>query len=99
MNNKQYKSYLLRVEVEKNGSKIRENSTIELVVQIYASNKAINTRSSIIGKTICLNGYIDTYLTNEGKIIPKLIAQNIYVVDRDKNDGVYSYYSDVVTIE
>ena len=30
ISNKQYKSYLLRVEVEKNGSKIRENSTIEV---------------------------------------------------------------------
>lgn len=89
ISNNQYKSYLLTLEVEKTNS-----STIEIVVQIYGTNRKINTNEVVLGKTVVINGYIDSFLSKENKILMKLIAQNIYIIDRDKNKGAYIYSID-----
>lgn len=76
--NNRYKSYLLRVEIEKFGSKNGKNFEIE--VQIYGTNEKVDTRVEVLGQQIAVNGYIDTYQTKEGTIIVKLVAQNVYVL-------------------
>ena len=81
--NGKFKSYLLRLEIEKFGSKSGNTFTIE--VQIYGTNKAIDTRTEILGKQVAVNGYIDAFITKEGSLITKLVAQNIYVVGKVVN--------------
>ena len=93
ISNESFTSYLLRLEVERVGAS--KQKTTEIVVQIYGTNRAIDPKQQIMGKTIVVNGYIDSYLTKEQKIITKLIAQNIYVVDRDLNSGTYDKYDDI----
>ena len=80
--NKRFKSCLLRVEVEKFGSK--SGQSFELEVQIYGTNDAIDTDADILGEQIAINGYVDFYTTKEGATIVKLVAQRIYVLGHQK---------------
>lgn len=76
--NKDYKSYLLKVEVEKFGSKV--GNSFEVEVQIYGTNKSVNVKEETLGRQVAVNGYVDSYLTKEGNRITKLVAQNVYVL-------------------
>ena len=74
--NGKWKSYLLKLEVEKFASK--KGNAFEVEVQIYGNNTAVDTKMPMIGKQVAVNGYIDTYQTNEGHVMSKLVAQRIY---------------------
>lgn len=80
--NDKYKSHLLRIEVEKLGS--TRGRSFELVVQVYGSNNAIDTKFNIIGHLIACNGYLDCYSTDKGSIVLKAVANKIYVLDDGK---------------
>lgn len=96
--NNRYKSYLLRVEIEKFGSKNGKNFEIE--VQIYGTNEKVDTRVEVLGQQIAVNGYIDTYQTKEGTIIVKLVAQNVYVLGNNvKRQEIKAFATDTNTKE
>ena len=96
--NNRYKSYLLRVEIEKFGSKNGKNFEIE--VQIYGTNEKVDTRVEVLGQQIAVNGYIDTYQTKEGPIIVKLVAQNVYVLGNNvKRQEIKAFATDTNTKE
>lgn len=78
--NGKYKSYMLRLEIEKFGSK--QGNSFEIEVQIYATNKAVDTNVEILGKSVAVNGYVDSFTTREGSVITKLVAQNVFVIDK-----------------
>lgn len=80
--NGRYKSYILRIEIEKFASK--QGNTFELEVQIYSNNNAVDTSMEMIGRQVAVNGYLDSYETNEGKIINKLVAQRVYPLGEQK---------------
>ena len=80
ISSEQFKSYLLRVEVEKMGSKYGNN--FELVVQIYATNHAVDPTENVLGKMVAINGYLDTYSTEKGTLLIKAVAQNVFVLSK-----------------
>ncbi len=86
ISNDNYSSYLLRVEVEKMGSKIGNN--FELVVQIYAANRAVDTNANVLGNLVAVNGYLDTFTTEKGSLLIKAIAQNVIVLNKRNFDNV-----------
>ena len=77
--NGRYTSYLLRVEIEKFGAKAGKSFEIE--VQIYGTNKKVDTSVEVLGCQVAINGYLDSFETKEGSLINKLVAQNVYVLD------------------
>ena len=80
--NGKYVSYVFDLEIEKLGSKLGKNFIVEL--QVYATNNAVDTKESILGKTLVVNGYLDSFSTDAGAIINKLIVQRIYCFDNKK---------------
>ena len=74
--NGKWKSYILRLEIEKFGSS--KGNSFEIEVQVYGNNKAVDTKRELLGTQVAVNGYIDNYITNEGHVITKLVAQRIY---------------------
>lgn len=80
--NGKWKSYMLRIEVEKFSSK--QGNSFEIEVQIYANNTAVDTSMEMIGRQVAVNGYLDSYETNEGKIFNKLVAQRVYPLGEQK---------------
>ena len=80
--NGKWKSYLLRIEIEKFSSK--QGNSFEIEVQIYANNKVVDTSMEMLGRQVAINGYVDSYETNEGKIVVKLIAQRVYPLGDQK---------------
>ena len=74
--NGKWKSYLLKLEVEKFASK--KGNAFEVEVQVYGNNTAVDTKMAMIGKQVAINGYIDSFMTNEGHVMVKLVAQRIY---------------------
>ena len=82
ISNNKWKSYVLKLEIEKFGS--HSGNTFEIEVQIYGANTAIKTDVEMLGHQVAVNGYIDNYVTNEGRIITKLIAQRIYILGKQK---------------
>ena len=77
--NGKYVSYILKVEVEKLTSKYGANFTLEVVV--YESNNKVDVGISYLGKQVAVNGYLDSFQNKDGQIIPKIIAQNILILD------------------
>ena len=77
--NGKFKSYLLRVEVEKMGSKKGQN--FELEVQVYGTNSAVNKTQSVVGCQVAINGYIDSYVNKDNQMVSKIVAQNVMVLD------------------
>lgn len=86
ISNGKYVSHLLRLEIEKFGSKA--GNSFEIEVQIYGTNKAVDTSIDILGEQVAVNGYVDSFATKEGTIITKLVAQNVYVLSKNKNNTV-----------
>ena len=80
ISNGTFVSHLFKIEVEKFGSKA--GKTFELEAQVYGTNKAVDTKKEILGRTIALNGYLDSYTTKEGSTIVKMVAQNVMVLDK-----------------
>ena len=74
--NGKWKSYLLKLEVEKFASK--KGNAFEVEVQVYGNNNAVDTKLEMLGKQVAVNGYIDSFQTNEGHVMVKLVAQRIY---------------------
>lgn len=85
ISNGTYISHLLKVEVEKFGSKA--GKSFELEIQIYGTNKSINTKQEVLGKQVAINGYLDSYLTKEGSRITKMVAQNVFVFGKHSDKG------------
>ena len=85
ISNGTYISHLLKVEVEKFGSKA--GKSFELEIQIYGTNKSINTKQEVLGKQVAINGYLDSYLTKEGSRITKMVAQNVFVFGKTSDKG------------
>lgn len=75
-----FKSYLLRVEVEKMGSKSGKN--FELEIQVYGTNRAVDVSAYILGHQIAVSGYLDAFTNKDGGLTLKVVAQNIYVCDK-----------------
>ena len=84
--NWKFKSYLLRVEVEKFGS--NKGANFELEVQVYGTNKAVDVEEDMLGKQLAINGYIDTYATDKGTLVVKCVAQNVYVLESQRRKVV-----------
>ena len=79
-----YSSYLLRVEVEKMGSK--KGNNFELTVQVYATNNAVDVKKSVVGQLIAVNGFLDSYVTEKGALLLKAVAQNVVVLSKKNFD-------------
>lgn len=97
--NDRFTSYILRVEVEKMGSKFGKN--FELEIQVYGTNKAIDTDIDVLGKQVAICGYLDSYTTKDGSIVNKVIAQNVYVLEKSSsvNKPVVSESSNVDIVD
>ena len=72
--------YSFSIEIEKLGSKVGNN--FELEIQVYSTNNRINTSMKILGHQVCVNGYVDSY-RKDGNLYPKLVAQNVIILDRN----------------
>lgn len=77
-----YVSYTITVEVEKMNSKNGKNFELEFVV--YGTNKAVDTQFDVMGHQVAVNGYLDSFTTKEGIRITKLVAQNVFILDKGK---------------
>lgn len=78
--NGKFKSYLLRVELEKVGAK--QGQTFELEVQVYGTNRSINTDKYVLGCQVAINGYIDSFVNKDNILVIKVVAQNLMVLDK-----------------
>lgn len=85
---KGFSSYLLRIEIERLGSK--KGSSFEMVVQIYSSNKVVDIQENVIGKIVAVNGYLDGYTTQNGSLLTKAVVQNVIVLNKKE------YYNNAV---
>ena len=80
-------SYSVRVEVEKKAaSSLGKYFVIEVIA--YDVNHAIDFTKDIKGKLVCCNGYITTFASNKGAIVPILIAQNVIVLNNITSENV-----------
>lgn len=86
--NKKFISYVLKVQVEKFGAQAGKSFIVE--VQIYGTNRAVDVKKDVLGQLVAVNGYIDYYETKDGRIITKLVAQNVYVLDDSIRSDIIS---------
>jgi len=77
-----YHSYLLRVEVEIFNSD--KGNSFELEVQVYGTNKSVDVARDMLGEQVAITGYLDSYMTENGSLITKLVAQRIYILGEQK---------------
>jgi hypothetical protein len=75
-----FKSYLLRLELEKVGSK--KGQTFELEVQVYGTNRSIDVNKYVLGFQVAINGYIDSFVNKDNILVTKVVAQNLMVLDK-----------------
>ena len=71
-------AWQFKIEIEKQKSK--SGSNFEVTIIVYDTNRAINVDDQLIGKTIAVNGYIDSFATEKGMLVTKLVAQNLFVI-------------------
>jgi hypothetical protein len=75
-------NYILRVEVEKMGSK--EGNVFECEVKIYGNNRMVDTARKIQGEQVAVNGYVDFFTSKKGVSVLRLVAQRVYVLGEQK---------------
>ncbi len=84
ISNGTFVSHLLKVEVEKFGSKT--GKSFELEVQVYGTNRAVNTKIEVLGRMLAINGYLDSYRSKDGNAKLKIVAQNVMLIDKSQTE-------------
>jgi len=75
-----FKKHRFSIEIEKRGSK--QGNTMLLNIEVYDTNRAINTNEDIMGRKIAVSGYIDSYMTKNGdEPVMKVVAQSVLLLD------------------
>jgi len=82
-----FKKWRFSVEIEKRGSK--DGNTMFLNIDVYGTNRAINTNEEIIGRKIAVSGYLDSWLA-KGADEPtmKVVAQSVMLLEEKKQDNM-----------
>ena len=81
--------YVANIEIEKRGSKV--GNTFNLEFRVYGTNRAIDVSEHIQGRQIALNGYIDRFVSSDGKRdLTYLVAQSVYILGKQKAE-VHDY--------
>jgi len=81
-------NHVLRVEIEKMGSK--EGNVFEAEVKVYGNNRMVDVKRAIKGEQIAVNGYIDFFTSKKGAQVLRLVAQRVYVLGEQKKRRVDS---------
>ncbi len=77
-----FPKYQLTVEVERSGKIAGAVNTF--VIEFYQKNNAINFNNKMIGKTVVVGGYLDSFTYNQNqKPTVRLIGLNMLAIDNE----------------
>lgn len=79
--NGQWSSWIFHVQVEKLAS--RKGASFTVPIQVYDGNNKINCEESILGKQVCVQCFIDSFVSGKNALVIKLVAASMYIFSGD----------------
>jgi len=76
-----YTKNKLTIELEKTNG-----TPYELDVLVNTNNSSIDMNANYLGHIVVANGFVDGFKCKNGTVLTKLIAQNIYILDKNKTN-------------